>query len=76
MLPRSRRMEKTLYAAGGDVGISGEIRAWNVPDGKPLRTITGHSDAIYALALSPDGKTLATGSYDQKNKTLVHRFRR
>jgi WD40 repeat protein len=59
---------KTLYAAGGDVGISGEIRAWNVADGKILRTINGHTDAIYALALSPDGKTLATGSYDQKIK--------
>src|SRR5688572_317201 len=59
---------KTLYAAGGDVGISGEIRAWNVSDGQALRNITGHTDAIYALALSPDGKTLATGSYDQKIK--------
>ena len=59
---------KTLYAAGGDVGIAGEIRAWNVSDGKLLRTITAHTDAIYGLALSPDGKTLATGSYDQKIK--------
>lgn len=32
------------------------------------RTFTGHRDVIYALALSPDGKTLATGSYDQKTK--------
>ena len=37
---------KTLYAAGGDVGIGGELRAWNVADGKLLRTLTGHTDAI------------------------------
>ncbi|HEX7860733.1 MAG TPA: c-type cytochrome domain-containing protein [Verrucomicrobiae bacterium] len=59
---------KTLYAAGGDVGIAGEIRAWNVTDGSLIRTINGHTDAVYSLALSPDGKILATGSYDQKIK--------
>ncbi len=32
---------------------------------KELRTIKGHSDCIYAVAFSPDGKTLATSSYDK-----------
>ena len=31
-----------------------------------LNTWNGHSDALYSVAISPDGKTLATGSYDQK----------
>ena len=30
-----------------------------------LRTIKGHTDCIYAVAFSPDGKTLATSSYDK-----------
>src|SRR5206468_3020620 len=57
-----------LFAAGGQPGLSGEIQQWNVADGHLIRTIAGHKDAIYSLALSPDGKLLATGSYDQKIK--------
>ena len=43
-------------------------RQWNVADGKLLHTFEGHKDALYSVAISPDGKTLATGSYDQKIK--------
>jgi len=57
-----------LFAAGGQPGVSGEVRQWTVPDGRLMRTFEGHRDAVYALALSPDGKVLATGSYDQKIK--------
>jgi hypothetical protein len=57
-----------LFAAGGQPGVSGEVRHWNVSDGLLIRAIEGHRDAIYAMALSPDGKLLATGSYDQKIK--------
>lgn len=57
---------KTLYAAGGEPGISGEVRSWKTEDGTPLKTFTGHTDACYSLALSPDGNLLATGAYDQK----------
>ncbi|MEW6156142.1 MAG: c-type cytochrome domain-containing protein [Verrucomicrobiota bacterium] len=55
-----------LFAAGGQPGLFGEVRQWKTSDGTLIRTMEGHSDAIYALALSPDGKMLATGSYDQK----------
>ncbi|MCI0536912.1 MAG: pre-peptidase C-terminal domain-containing protein [Verrucomicrobiales bacterium] len=58
----------TLFGAGGEAGLLGEVREWKVADGSLTRTIEGHRDAIYSLALSPDGKTLATGSYDQKIK--------
>jgi sugar lactone lactonase YvrE len=60
---------RDLYTAGGQPGWSGEIRQWNVAEGKALKTISAaHKDTIYTLALSPDGKVLATGSYDQKIK--------
>jgi WD40 repeat protein/mono/diheme cytochrome c family protein len=55
-----------LIAASGEPGVSGEVTIWNVADGKQLKRFTGHKDAIYAVAVSTDGKTLATGSYDQK----------
>ena len=57
-----------LFAAAGQPGLAGEVREWNVADGSLVRVFEGHKDAIYSAALSPDGKTLATGSYDQKIK--------
>ena len=30
----------------------------------PIRTLKGHSSWVYAIASSPDGKTLVSGSYD------------
>jgi WD40 repeat protein len=59
---------KHLFAAAGEAGLSGEVRQWNVADGKLVRLFEGHKDALHAVAVSPDGKTLATGSYDQRIK--------
>jgi WD40 repeat protein len=61
----------TLFVAAGDAGIGGIAYQWRVGDPahpELARKFEGHKDALYALALSPDGKTLATGSYDQKIK--------
>jgi WD40 repeat protein len=57
-----------LFGGGGQPGISGEARQWKVADGSLVRNFEGHKDALYSAALSPDGKILATGSYDQKIK--------
>ena len=57
-----------LFAAAGEAGIGGIAYQWKVADGALVRKFEGHRDAVYALALSPDGQTLATGSYDQKIK--------
>jgi hypothetical protein len=57
-----------IYAAAGEDARFGEVRIWSVADGTLIRTLQGHKDAIYSIALSPDGKLLATGSYDQKIK--------
>ena len=55
-----------VFAGGGQPACSGEVHSWNVADGSLHLNLKGHKDAIYSLALSPDGKSLATGSYDQK----------
>ncbi|HJT35785.1 MAG TPA: hypothetical protein VJ783_27400, partial [Pirellulales bacterium] len=57
-----------LISAAGEPGVFGEVKLWNAADGVLLRTIVGHRDALYAAALSSDGKLIATGSYDQEIK--------
>ena len=57
---------KTLFAAGGNAGISGEIKIYRLKDLRPIHTLAGHDDAIYSLAIAPNGKQFATGSYDQQ----------
>lgn len=56
-----------LAAAGGASGRIGEVRIWDVQrtPAKPIATIHGHKDAILSVAFSPDGSTIATGSYDK-----------
>lgn len=41
----------------------GSIQLWNVETGKLLRTFTGHAD-VFSVSFSPDGQTIASGSYD------------
>jgi len=55
-----------LVAGAGQAGVAGEIDIWGVADGALLRHLEGHKDAVYSVALSPDGKTLASGGYDSK----------
>ena len=42
------------------------IRLWRIADGAALATLTVHSSYIYGLAFSPDGRYLASGSFDHK----------
>lgn len=47
---------------------NGTIQIWQVDSGKLLRNLVGHSEAIYSLAYSPDGKTVASSSGDKTVK--------
>ena len=57
---------KLLIVAAGEAGLFGEVTLWETESWKRKATLRGHGDNLFAAAISPDGKTLATGSYDQK----------
>jgi WD40 repeat protein len=60
-----------LVATSGKIGgnttdVEGStVRLWDAESGKEVRSLDGHSATILALAFSPDGKLLATGSGDR-----------
>lgn len=42
----------------------GTVRLWNAVTGRCVRVLTGHSDWVWSVAFSPDGRLLASGSSD------------
>jgi hypothetical protein len=59
---------KWLATASGDPGQYGLARLWTVqPDGSvnPVRDLAESQDVVFAVALSPDGKKLATAGADR-----------
>jgi WD40 repeat protein len=41
---------------------------WDAESGKELQTLRGHSESVAGVAFSPDGKRLATASWDHTAK--------
>ena len=56
-----------LLATGGGVpSRSGELKIWRVSDGSLVREVKpSHSDTIFSLAFSPDGRAIASASGDK-----------
>ena len=65
---------KLLAISGGETDLphykplSTDIILWDVANQAEVRRLRGNSNTIWALAFSPDGKTLASGSADQTLK--------
>jgi WD40 repeat protein len=69
---------KNLLLAGAVtlvIGIGGGVYHWvstPIPDKSSLiKTLSANSDFVSAVAISPDGKTLASSSYKNKPQTSV-----
>ncbi len=62
---------KRLATGGGEPTRGGDIRIWQVADGKLLQSFTNvHSDAVFGLDFSADGKYLASSAADKFVKVL------
>ncbi len=55
----------TLVVAAGITGLDGAAELFSVPTGQRLARFEGHRDAVQDAELSPDGRWLATASYDR-----------
>jgi WD40 repeat protein len=45
--------------------LANVVRVWDVPGGREILTLRGHTDVVSSLAFSRDGLRLASGSWDQ-----------
>ena len=54
---------KRLASGSGDK----TVKLWNL-DGTLIKTLTGHTAAVWGVAFSPDGSLLATASIDETVK--------
>ena len=69
------RILAMTYTVDGDklvCGVGSKLLLWNVPDGKLLRTITGHRTYFYSVASSPDGETIISGGMKASSTLKVH----
>ncbi|HMC66596.1 MAG TPA: hypothetical protein VKI65_16805, partial [Gemmataceae bacterium] len=49
-------------------GADDSVRIWNADSGAAVRALAGHTDQVFAVAISPDGNLIASGSYNGEVK--------
>jgi WD40 repeat protein len=56
---------KVLAVAGGQPSARGDLRLYQVADWKLLAVLRGHDDVVFSVAFRPDGRKLASASFDK-----------
>jgi WD40 repeat protein len=54
-----------LVAAGGQPSFKGDLRLYDTATWQLKATLGGHEDVVFAVAFSPDGRRLASASFDK-----------
>jgi WD40 repeat protein len=54
-----------IAVSGGQPSAKGDLRLYSVADWKLLAVLGGHEDVVNSVAWSPDGKRLASASFDK-----------
>ncbi len=57
-----------LIVASGIAGFRGDASVWDVKSARLIARITAHNDTLYHAVESPNGKRIATASYDRRIK--------
>jgi WD40 repeat protein len=62
---------KLLASGGGEPTRSGELKLWNVADGKLVRAVSpSHSDTVFCVEFSPEGNSIASAGADRMMKVF------
>jgi WD40 repeat protein len=59
---------RLLASGAGGLGGDSTIKLWSLPEGVLLKTLQGHTNWVYALAISADGRLLASAGSDHTIK--------
>ncbi|GBD35143.1 Protein TolB [bacterium HR36] len=54
-----------LAVAGGQPSFKGDLRIYRTDNWELVAVLRGHEDSVFSVAFSPDGKRLASASFDK-----------